>query len=716
MTSIQIDIKDGLSSSTAIKGPCRVATTANITLVGEQTIDGVAVVTDDRVLVKNQTTASENGIYIADTGNWRRSKDFNKTKDVKTGTMVNVTSGTVGAGQWQISTTGDITIGTTNIAFAQVVQPYDADLASWAAITRAAGFDAFVATPSSANLKALVSDETGSGALVFAASPTLVTPALGTPSALVLTNATGLPIGGGGTGQTTAAAAFDALSPTTTRGDLIFRNATTNTRLAAGTSGYALIAAGAGADPAWTGFLQTGTGGVTRTWQAKAAERVSILDFGAAGNGSTNDTTAMTNAIAAGRDVYLPPGNYLIDPIAFSGLTSLRIRGGGRDVTKITLNSTGTALTFSNVQWMQFSDLSMQASGTAQSLANAKGIVMDTGSGNCIIERCNFYGFSLGGVHLLGVVGTQMSGHKVKDCIFVGNGGTQFYSLYSNDFTYEGNQYGILGAAAHASIGCLLEHSSHGTYTDNKHWNNVVGFKELNCSANRITNNRMELSDHEGVWFEGSTSSLFEANVIHTNSQTTSGAYDNLYVKSTSRLEILGNQILSWDATYSRYGINIDTGNDEVKIKGNYVRGYDTTSFGPIRIDGTATRIAGDKVIHVTANSVAGGATMYLSKGAETLEVASYNHLEARYTVGRISMAVTAAPGAGNTSTYTLRKSGVDTTMVATMTGAGVFAAAATTPAPSIVFDHNDFLSLKLVTTASVATAAHRGYITMFEY
>ncbi|RTM07399.1 MAG: hypothetical protein EKK31_11590 [Hyphomicrobiales bacterium] len=121
MTSIQIDIKDGLSSSVAIKGPCRVATTANITLSGEQTIDGVAVVTDDRVLVKDQTTGSENGIYIADTGAWRRSKDFNKTKDIKTGTMVNVVSGSTGAGWWEVTTTGDITVGTTSIVFARAV-------------------------------------------------------------------------------------------------------------------------------------------------------------------------------------------------------------------------------------------------------------------------------------------------------------------------------------------------------------------------------------------------------------------------------------------------------------------------------------------------------------------------------------------------------------------------------------------------------------------
>jgi hypothetical protein len=76
------------------------------------------------------------------------------------------------------------------------VQAYDADLASWAGVTRASGFDTFAATPSSANLASLVTDETGSGALVFATSPTLVTPALGTPASGTLTNCTGLPVSG----------------------------------------------------------------------------------------------------------------------------------------------------------------------------------------------------------------------------------------------------------------------------------------------------------------------------------------------------------------------------------------------------------------------------------------------------------------------------------------------------------------------------------------
>src|SRR5262245_48324587 len=78
-----------------------------------------------------------------------------------------------------------------------------------------------------------------------------------------------LAIARGGTGQGTASAAFDALSPTSTRGDLIVRNATTNARLAAGTSGYVLTSAGAGADLAWGGFTQGDTGAISKPYIAK---------------------------------------------------------------------------------------------------------------------------------------------------------------------------------------------------------------------------------------------------------------------------------------------------------------------------------------------------------------------------------------------------------------------------------------------------------------
>lgn len=139
MTSIQIDRTDGLSSSVAIKGPCRVATTANITLSGTQTIDGVAVVAGDRVLAKDQSTGSENGIWLVDTGPWRRAKDFSRTKDVVTGTVVIVHSGTVNARRsYQVTTLGAISVGTTSIDFVEYLQLADPDLTAIAALTSAA--------------------------------------------------------------------------------------------------------------------------------------------------------------------------------------------------------------------------------------------------------------------------------------------------------------------------------------------------------------------------------------------------------------------------------------------------------------------------------------------------------------------------------------------------------------------------------------------------
>lgn len=150
-----------------------------------------------------------------------------------------------------------------------------------------------------------------------------------------------LSIARGGTGQATASAAFDALAPTTTRGDLIFRNATTNTRLAASTSGYLLQTNGAGTDPTWSGFLQAGTGATTRTWQAKGRDFVSVQDFGAVGNGTTNDTAAIQAAIDYARAqsgnvfpsdhggiVYFPAGYYLTNTLTLpSGVT---LQGSGR--------------------------------------------------------------------------------------------------------------------------------------------------------------------------------------------------------------------------------------------------------------------------------------------------------------------------------------------------------------------------------------------------
>ena len=106
-----------LMPDSAVKKSVKAATTANITLSAPQTIDGVSLIAGDRVLVKNQTTASANGIYIVQAAAWTRPPDADTISKIA-GAIVNVDSGTVNGGfrfDSDLKTT-DV-LGTTNMVW-----------------------------------------------------------------------------------------------------------------------------------------------------------------------------------------------------------------------------------------------------------------------------------------------------------------------------------------------------------------------------------------------------------------------------------------------------------------------------------------------------------------------------------------------------------------------------------------------------------------------
>jgi len=113
---------DAVKVGLDVKDSVRVTTTTNIaSLNSTMTIDGVSVVAGDRVLVKDQTTAAENGIYVVVSGGaWTRATDFDTSQKVTPGAFAFVEEGTTYADTgWVLTNNGAITVGTTGLSFTQ---------------------------------------------------------------------------------------------------------------------------------------------------------------------------------------------------------------------------------------------------------------------------------------------------------------------------------------------------------------------------------------------------------------------------------------------------------------------------------------------------------------------------------------------------------------------------------------------------------------------
>ena len=180
---------DSTSEGLDVKDSVKVATTANITLSGTQTIDGVAISADERVLCKDQSTSSQNGIYLCKAGSWVRADDLAAGSDAA-GAFTFVEQGSTysDVGFVCSSNKGSAVTGTNNLAFTQ--------FSGQSTVTAGNGLD------KSGNELSL--DLKANGGLVIESTEACVD--------LSASSITGtLAVGDGGTGATSASAARTAL-------------------------------------------------------------------------------------------------------------------------------------------------------------------------------------------------------------------------------------------------------------------------------------------------------------------------------------------------------------------------------------------------------------------------------------------------------------------------------------------------------------------------
>ncbi len=111
---------DAARSGLDVKQSVRAASTGNLTLSGVQTVDGVSLVAGNRVLAKNQTTASQNGVYVVASGAWTRATDFDEPFEVSAGVFFFVEEGTVNADAgFVITSDNPLVVGTDPLTFTQ---------------------------------------------------------------------------------------------------------------------------------------------------------------------------------------------------------------------------------------------------------------------------------------------------------------------------------------------------------------------------------------------------------------------------------------------------------------------------------------------------------------------------------------------------------------------------------------------------------------------
>jgi len=502
------------------------------------------------------------------------------------------------------------------------------------------GVATFLATPTSANLAAAVTNATGSGSLVFATSPTLVTPLLGTPTSGIMTNVTGLPLstgvigtlplGNGGTGQTTASAAFNALSPITTTGDLIIGNGTNSaTRLAIGTNGYVLTSNGTTASWAASAggvtSFQTSLNGLTPNTSTTGA--ITLAGTLGATSGGTGFTT-----YAAGDLIYASATNTLSKLTAgtngyvltlASGVPTWAASTGG--VTSFSAGSTGLTPSSATTG-------AITLAGTLAVANGGTGVTVSTGASSVALRDSNanltvnsvFEGFT--SVAAAGTT-TTLTASSAPTYLVTGSGGQTFQLPDATTlpagaiFSFNNNQTSGTVVVKN-NTGTTLVTLQSGSFVDVTLLVNSPAAGSWDTHAQAPSN--VSWSTNTLDWAGSITSSTWNGVTVAANrggtAQSTYATGDILYASATNTLSklaastngyvlTLASGVPSWAAvsggggTYTRTTITATAG--QTSFTASYTVGYVQVYLNGVLLNSSDyTATSGTAIVLATAAGV----------------------------------------------------------------------------------------------------------------
>jgi hypothetical protein len=381
---------DSLALGLSFKNPALCATTANITLSGLQTIDGIAVTAGVRVLVKNQTNTANNGIYAAATGAWTRTTDAD-TWDKLVSAFLFIESGTANAGTaWYCSAQPGGTLGVTGISWNtfSFTSSYTAGTGLTLAGTQFSISNTGVTSASYGTASSVPTLAINAQGQVTSASNTTISipntqvTGLGTMSTQNANNVaitggsiTGTPISGSTVGGTTITASTQFSGPGTgltgTASSLnIGGNAATAT--SATTAGSATTATTA------TNLAAGVTGSVP---YQSAASTTAMLGIGSTGQVLT---------VSAGLPAWASPSTLAVTSFSAgsTGLTPSSATNGAVTLAgTLATSNGGTGLTsFTSGGALYATNTSTLTSGTLPVASGGTGVTTSTGTGNVVLS------------------------------------------------------------------------------------------------------------------------------------------------------------------------------------------------------------------------------------------------------------------------------------------------------------------------------------------
>lgn len=313
------------------------------------------------------------------------------------------------------------------------------------------------------------------------------------------------------------------------------------------------------------GFIQAGIAAILRTVQAKLRDTVSVMDFGAVGDGVVNDGAAINLALVTGKDVFFPSGmTFNIDGVTLIPVAGQRLFGGGRLVksttaTDITLVGAQDAPRFIKIESKSNIDIDgIEFQYTGLVTPRVYGVTIEAGT-NCTVRNCRFIGTETPCFIWKNSIGTVFEGNKTTGGVFgVATGGDAAGNTNGpvTNTTIRGNY--LSGAISEGvdlnwdTQGCLVE-------------------------GNFLIDNNMTAAEDDidiggGTCFD----IIVSNNVIDSGGRSTTGVNIKL---NTSNVKVVGNNIGGGLDASASIGVRVQAYDGtltvhDVEVIGNTISGF----------------------------------------------------------------------------------------------------------------------------------------------